>query len=276
MFDNIDKEKKESGRKVGDKKPEKINTSFIAGNVPPKENLTLERGVDLSKVDTLPSPQDGEHNEEFEKRMRELHQKGKKRGLKFSIIGLIGGAVITAGAIYLVNSYKGDVQEISNEINRQEREPIEAVIDPDNICNNDYCCLASLRRIKNNGYLRVAREEECPAGQTRDTLKCVNSLYWCESLPAIDIENESKSAPGINEWNLMEEIDRNIENESEPASNANEWNLMEEIDRDNDGLSEIEEEQYGTDVDNPDTDGDGYLDGDEVKKGYNPAGDGLL
>jgi len=47
-------------------------------------------------------------------------------------------------------------------------------------------------------------------------------------------------------------------------------------DSDNDGLSDKEEEFYGTDKNNPDTDGDGYKDGDEVKNGYNPLGTGKL
>ena len=47
-------------------------------------------------------------------------------------------------------------------------------------------------------------------------------------------------------------------------------------DSDNDGLSDKEEEFYGTDKNNSDTDGDGYKDGDEVKNGYNPLGAGKL
>lgn len=47
-------------------------------------------------------------------------------------------------------------------------------------------------------------------------------------------------------------------------------------DLDSDGLINKDEEKYGTDINNPDTDGDGYSDGDEVKNGYNPNGDGLL
>ncbi len=43
------------------------------------------------------------------------------------------------------------------------------------------------------------------------------------------------------------------------------------IDTDNDGLSDYEEVKiYRTDSLNPDTDGDGYLDGAEVKSGYDP------
>lgn len=48
-------------------------------------------------------------------------------------------------------------------------------------------------------------------------------------------------------------------------------------DNDNDGLSDYEEKNiYGTDPLNPDTDGDGMKDGDEVKKGRNPLGQGML
>ncbi len=47
-------------------------------------------------------------------------------------------------------------------------------------------------------------------------------------------------------------------------------------DRDNDGLTNVDEKKYGTDPLNPDTDGDSYKDGDEVRAGYNPKGPGKL
>lgn len=42
------------------------------------------------------------------------------------------------------------------------------------------------------------------------------------------------------------------------------------LDSDQDGLSDQEEQSYGTDPNNPDTDDDGYTDGAEVISGYNP------
>lgn len=49
------------------------------------------------------------------------------------------------------------------------------------------------------------------------------------------------------------------------------------IDSDFDGLSDYEEVKvYKTNPLNPDSDGDGYKDGDEVKSGYNPNGAGKL
>ena len=46
------------------------------------------------------------------------------------------------------------------------------------------------------------------------------------------------------------------------------------VDSDQDGLADQLEEALGTDPFNNDTDGDGFLDGVEVKSGYNPLGPG--
>lgn len=48
------------------------------------------------------------------------------------------------------------------------------------------------------------------------------------------------------------------------------------LDPDKDGLANYFEEKYSTDKNNSDTDGDSYLDGEEVLKGYNPKGPGKL
>ncbi len=47
-------------------------------------------------------------------------------------------------------------------------------------------------------------------------------------------------------------------------------------DTDKDGLSDLREKSIGTNRLNPDTDGDGYLDGEEVVNGYDPLGPGKL
>ncbi|MFA6097999.1 MAG: hypothetical protein WCV50_04335 [Patescibacteria group bacterium] len=58
-------------------------------------------------------------------------------------------------------------------------------------------------------------------------------------------------------------------------SNAN-ANTNQVLDSDGDGLSDLREKLYDADPKNPDTDGDGYLDGAEVDAGYNPNGTGKL
>lgn len=63
---------------------------------------------------------------------------------------------------------------------------------------------------------------------------------------------------------------------SDPASRESCAAELGGTDTDNDGLSNDEEKKYRTDPKNPDTDGDSYLDGQEVEAGYNPRGEGRL
>ena len=63
----------------------------------------------------------------------------------------------------------------------------------------------------------------------------------------------------------------NEENTSVPEE------VVVDLDSDQDGLSDADEiNVYGTNPLKSDTDGDGYLDGDEIKNGYNPLGEGSL
>lgn len=52
--------------------------------------------------------------------------------------------------------------------------------------------------------------------------------------------------------------------------------IIQNVDSDDDGLSDGQENFYGSDAWNPDTDGDGWSDGLEVGKGMNPIGPGAL
>lgn len=64
---------------------------------------------------------------------------------------------------------------------------------------------------------------------------------------------------------------------SPSATPATSVSAEEEIaDPDSDGLTNAEERFYGTDAHKADTDGDGYLDGQEVRGGYDPKGPGKL
>ncbi len=79
----------------------------------------------------------------------------------------------------------------------------------------------------------------------------------------------------------MDSEDLGPDSESEEPNVISEDELEEEhtqdvIDTDGDGLNDIDEGLYGTDINIIDTDGDGYSDGDEVKNGYNPNGSGKL
>ena len=63
---------------------------------------------------------------------------------------------------------------------------------------------------------------------------------------------------------------------STATSSIREIDFNQATDSDKDGLSDLREEALGLDPHNPDTDGDGYLDGVEVVNGYNPKGSGKL
>jgi len=76
------------------------------------------------------------------------------------------------------------VKNLSNAVKEDSAE-IEAVVDPDNICNLDYCCLASLRRINRNDYLEYNTRTGCLPGYIMKELECENSLKWCEPGPAL-------------------------------------------------------------------------------------------
>ena len=53
-------------------------------------------------------------------------------------------------------------------------------------------------------------------------------------------------------------------------SSGNQISLNYSKDNDNDGLTNQEESYWNTDMENPDTDGDGFVDGEEVASGHNP------
>jgi hypothetical protein len=82
--------------------------------------------------------------------------------------------------------------------------------------------------------------------------------------PGADLPTETDEG----ENNAEEETQ--AETEQEPEKEQSEEESL-ATDTDDDGLSDDDEVNiYGTDPNNPDTDGDGYLDGVEVENGYDP------
>ena len=74
----------------------------------------------------------------------------------------------------------------------------------------------------------------------------------------------------INKVNKDEDGD-NMDDDWESENNLSEENKFDAfVDPDEDNLANQDEFKYGTDPYNPDTDGDGYKDGDEILKGSNP------
>ena len=76
-------------------------------------------------------------------------------------------------------------------------------------------------------------------------------------------------------FNLMRQLGVGISNENLKKIKIANENLTGQ-DSDNDGLSAMVEDSIGTDKNNPDSDGDGYSDKDEIMGSYNPSGSGKL
>jgi hypothetical protein len=67
----------------------------------------------------------------------------------------------------------------------------------------------------------------------------------------------------------------NTNSNTNTSVNSN-TNIQSSQDTDSDGLTDIEEAIYGTNISLPDTDGDGYVDGQEVSNGYDPMSKGKI
>lgn len=280
----------------------------------------------------------------FEQRIEKLRTKGKKRGQRYSVIGISASIVIClfvlAGGYYLLT----EVIDLSERVDDGDNNQIDYLAVSDNKCDDD-CCLASYKKIKNNNYEDFNEISGCTDGYTMNQLECETSLKWCEPVECTEegkifsqepgsegptccadltqavsyiINDDECEQPledgavciacpngvcglGETECNCPEDCDifgKTSKTTYEIISTSTEdWQtyrneeygadglIAEEdiaatstpaADDDNDGLTNIEEAEYGTDPNEPDTDGDGFFDGEEVKNGYNPLGEGSL
>lgn len=81
----------------------------------------------------------------------------------------------------------------------------------------------------------------------------------------VNINNLSDLKAGI-----LNTFDSSVQNQG-PENGKKNSNYFSESDIDKDGLFDYEEPLYGTDPLNPDTDGDGFLDGEEIASSRNPT-----
>lgn len=105
----------------------------------------------------------------------------------------------------------------------------------------------------------INNEKSCDNVSGENNILCLNALNFNQAMSTGDVSYCEK-----------------ISNLQEKSSCVGEIGSLVVADLDNDGLSDEEEAFYGTDPQNPDSDGDGYKDGEEVKNGYNPLGAGKL
>jgi len=100
-----------------------------------------------------------------------------------------------------------------------------------------------------------------------------NNVNINENINAIEAEEPEVNLNVNENINANINVNNNLNVPVQPAPLA----YRSSADSDRDGLTDVEEELYGTEKNKPDTDGDGFLDGEELISGYNPkAGGGAL
>jgi len=103
------------------------------------------------------------------------------------------------------------------------------------------------------------------------------NLENLNSLENLNVNGNLNANENINaELNANLNVNENINANLNANANANinapaqTLNYTSSLDSDNDKVTDVEEDLYQTDKRTADTDGDGYLDGDEIINGYNP------
>lgn len=156
-------------------------------------------------------------------------------------------------------------------------------------------CLAIMDEgIKNNCLISASFERAVSAGSLLDCqnlgeqafiMSCVDKVvkqsnnFDCLVLDNLDAKYRCLS--NLYYKQAKEKNDSNICNLIPELSNrANCLSDIEKVDlhsdADNDGLSFLDEILNSTNPNDPDTDNDGHLDGEEISAGYNPKGEGVL
>lgn len=263
MFDDLIKDDKNSDEKTRPGSLPVVN-SFEAGQKPVKSSESLEK---FNQQRTEKAKQ----SKVFEEKISELRVKGKKRGKRYSIIGIAASLIIFALVLYVGNKIVAQVDFFTAAVDEQEIENnFNSIIDPDNICDGNNCCLASIEKINKNNYQIATELENCNDGYSKNSLPCEGTLFWCEE----ELDNiTSNSDIAIIESEIQEEAGQESSSpEIEAASSS-----LSELDSDGDGISDEDENLiYGTNPLLKDSDGDGYSDREEIEGGYNPLGEGSL
>lgn len=123
------------------------------------------------------------------------------------------------------------------------------------------------------GYKFMSAPE--PAAPVVDQPEEVEPAPEAEFAPKVEVKEAEKKII-IEDDIVLPEYDSDSDGLTDSEEKELGTNFL-QIDSDGDGLFDFNEVKvYFTDPLNPDTDGDSFLDGEEVLKGYNPKGEGKL
>lgn len=128
----------------------------------------------------------------------------KKEALSIAIIKILlaillftGMGTIIIGGGYIIWKYSKCVtnNQITKPIN-QETENYYGVLEKK--CNDNSCCLASLRVMRENNYKEANENSKCPEGFNGNMMRCITSYQWCEPME----ENCAEAGEFVNPDNL--------------------------------------------------------------------------
>ncbi len=238
----------------------------LENNPPNTPTPALESEKPSVPAETKAEPEIPSPKISLEEHIDNLVSKGKKRGKRYSIIGISLSIIIAAIVIYVGYYLFTEVGKITGSMNKQS----EAIIKTESADTagrcKDNCCLASLEKMKKHGFSEVDSSGNCGEGFMSNKLDCDTSVVWCEEV--ISASSTELQAPTQFEEPEMASDTPEIATGTESVSEMK--------DSDSDGLFDADEQKYGSDINNPDTDSDGYSDRDEIKGGYNPNGAGKI
>lgn len=118
----------------------------------------------------------------FEERIQALRNKGKKRGKRYSFIGITVSLVIFIFSMVMGYILFEQISQISKKVSVVNiRNNFQELIDPNMRCQ-DSCCFASLEKMRKYNYEEVDVNGNCKEGFQSNSLRCELSLIWCEPI----------------------------------------------------------------------------------------------
>jgi len=107
-----------------------------------------------------------------------------------AVLLFAGMGTIIIGGGYIIGEYgkDGGNNQIIKPVNQEEN--YYDVLEKE--CDNDKCCLASLKRMRANNHKEADKNGNCPEGFFMDMLKCVTSYQWCVPMEDVGIGIDQK------------------------------------------------------------------------------------